>query len=53
MNRCSKCNKLKIKELYWENGKSVLREICVNPYCKECQRINKERDAFFAKILGR
>ena len=34
MEKCTVCGKLKIKELFWEKGKNVLRNICVNPKCK-------------------
>ena len=53
MNRCPVCNKMRIKELFWENGKSVLKDTCVNPFCNENKKTNKERETFFKRIFGR
>lgn len=35
MERCNICQKnTKTKELFWENGKQILRNACINPKCK-------------------
>ena len=35
MERCNICQKnTKTKELFWENGRQILRNVCINPKCK-------------------